>query len=139
MVRNFISMPLLLKVLTMATIALPIFCVQSLFPGHSINVFGQHVFVSDWWSSAAGMVTVVISGLMLTASLLMLKRSIYGRVVYILGFITMSLSIPLISYLLKIDSPNVLPSLISNLILSVVIGVYLYTNRDIQTYFKEKT
>lgn len=133
--RNFIAMPLLLKLLTVATVAVPIFCIQSLLPQQSINVFGQHMNATVWWSSGAGLATLVASCFMLVASLLMLKRSHYGRLVYVLGWVAMSLFIPLIAYLVKVELTVALPSLISNLVLSAFIGLYLYRSSEIQNYF----
>ena len=137
MVRNFIVMPLLLKILTVSIIALPIFFILTLFSGHSINVFGRYVSAHEWWSSGAGFVAVANTSIMLAASLLILKRSAFGRVVYVLGFLMMTLSIPLVTKLLKINGANVSAPFISNLILTVIIGVYLYTSKDIRNYFKE--
>lgn len=133
--KNFMAMPPLLKLLTAMTVGVPIFCIASMFPHQSIGVFGQQITVSEWWSSGAGLTTLVVGVLMLAAGLLMLRRSRYGRPAFILGLIAVSLSAPLISYLTESDFPAKVPSLLSNLVVTVLIGLYLYKSRTIQSYF----
>lgn len=72
---------------------------------------------------------------MLAAGLLMLRRSRFGRPAFILGLIAVSLSDPLISYLTELDFPAKLPSILSNLVVTLLVGLYLYKSRAIQKYF----
>jgi len=134
--KNFLAMPLLLKLLTAVTLVVPAFCVTSLFPHQSIRVFGQLMTATEWWSSGAGFVTLVIAGLMLGAALLMLRRSRSGRLMYILALILTSFSAPLITYLVPTDTPGAMSSLFANLVLTVFVGTYLYKSRSAQNYFK---
>lgn len=133
--RNFLAMPPLLKLLTAVTVAAPVIAITLMFPHQSIRVFGRQVGASEWWSSGAGLTLLVVGALMLTASFLMLKRSRYGRPAYILGWIALSLSAPLIAYLTGTYSPTEVPSLLSNLVVTVLIGLYLYKSRATQKYF----
>lgn len=129
------AMPPLLKLLTAVTVGVPIFCITSMFPHQSIGVFGRQMTASEWWSSGAGLTTLVVGCLMLAAGLLMLRRSRYGRPVYILGLIAISLAEPLIAYLTESDFRAEAPSLFSDLVFTVLIGLYLYKSRAIQNYF----
>jgi hypothetical protein len=133
--KNFMAMPSLLKLLTVVTVGVPIFCIATMFPHQSIGVFGRQMTASEWWSSGAGPTTLVVGGLMLAAAFLMLRRSRYGRPAYLLGLIVVSLSAPLIAYLTGSDFPADVPSLLSDLVFTVFIGLYLYKSRAVQNYF----
>jgi hypothetical protein len=135
--KNFMAMPPLLKLLTAVTVGVPIFCIATMFPHQSIGVFGRQMTASEWWSSGAGLTTLVVGGLMLAAAFLMLRRSRYGRPAYLLGLIVVSLSAPLIAYLTGSDFPAEVPSLLSDLVFTVFIGLYLYKSRAVQNYFTE--
>lgn len=134
--KNFLAMPLLLKLLTAVTVVVPIFCIATMFPHQSIGVFGRQLTTTAWWSSGAGLTTLVVGGIMLAAAFLMLRRSPYGRPAYITAWIAISLSAPLISYLTATDFPAEVPSLISDLMLTALIGVYLYKSGAIRDYLK---
>lgn len=129
------AMPLLLKLLTATTLVVPMFCVTSLFPSRSINVFGRQMSAWEWWSSGAGLVTIVIGGLVAAAALLMLKRSRHGRPMYIAGWVAISASVPLVAYLTGGRPSGEIASLISNLVLTVSISIYLYKSRAVREYF----
>ena len=139
MVKNFIAMPLLLKLLTAASFVVPIFCAASLFPHDSIDVFGQQMTASEWWLSGAGLITLVASFVMLAAAFLMLRRSPYGRPTYILGGLVISLSAPFISILTGIGFQAEVPSLISDLVVTAFIGLYLYRSSAVRNYFATET
>ena len=66
MARNFSGMLLLLKILTVATLAVPAFCTHSLF-SPTVNVFGTELAVSEWTASGAGFVSLAISRLVVAA------------------------------------------------------------------------
>lgn len=129
------AMPPLLKWLTAMTIVVPVIAVATMFPQQSIGVFGRQMTASEWWSSGAGLTTLVVGGLMLAAGLLMLRRSRYGRPAYLLGLIVLNLSAPLIAYLTGSDFPAEVSSLIFDLVFTVLIGLYLYKSRAVQNYF----
>lgn len=135
MANNFLAMPTPLKLLTAVTVVAPIVCVVSLFPHQSIDVFGQPMTTSEWWSSGAGLTTVVVGGLMLSAAFLMLGRSRYGRPAYMLGVIVTDLSAPLIAYLTGKDFPAENSSLIVDLGVTAFIAWYLFKSRAVRNYF----
>lgn len=136
--KNFLAMPALLKLLTAVVIVPPLFCVASLSSTGSISVFGRQMTASAWWSSGAAVVTLIVSGLMVAAGLLLLGRSRYGRPTYVLGWIAVSMSAPLIAFLVGRDPPNGVPSLIFDLVLTVFIGLYLYKSDGVRSYFTSR-
>lgn len=133
--NNFLAMPPLLKLLIMATLVGPAYVATSIFSHQPINVFGRQISTSEWWSCGAGPTTLVVVGLMLAAALLTLKRSRRGRPVYILASLALSASIPLTAHFIRMDVFYALPSLTSNIVLTALIGLYLYRNCTAQNYF----
>lgn len=129
------AMPRLLKLLTAAAAIPPIVCIGSMIPHRSIGVFGRNMTTSQWWDSGAGLATLFASCLIIAAALLMLKRSRHGRPVYILAWVTMTLIVPLTARLVRADFATAVPSLVSNLVLTGVIGVYLYKSAAVKRYF----
>lgn len=133
--KNGVAMPLPLKLLSSAALILLLFCVWSALPQVSIRIFGRHISYSDWWSSGAGFATIVVSCLMIVAVRLMLARSEYGRPVYILGWIVLSALVPFIAWLTGIEVAKSIPSLVSNLVLTILIAAYLYKSKASRDYF----
>ena len=135
MMRNFIAMPWLLKLMTMSAFSVLGFLVGSVITTSPIAVFGQPVAVSEWWSSGAGLLTVGIAIVGSTAGLLMLKRSQHARPAYILTWTLASLSLPIIATFTGKSVPGALPAAAFDLMVTVVIAVYLYNNEAIRRYF----
>jgi hypothetical protein len=99
--RNFSSMPSLLKLLVASSLVMGGFLVRSVLPYGSISAFGRMVSIREWWTSGAGAATTIIAVLFMAAAILMLRRSQYGRSVYVLGWVAMSISIPTMSSILN--------------------------------------
>ncbi|HUW97560.1 MAG TPA: hypothetical protein VMV40_01795 [Acidiferrobacter sp.] len=137
--KNFMAMPPLLKLLTSVAIVVPVFCVVSMFPRESIEVFGRQMSTSEWWSSGAGLTTLVVGGFMLAAAILMLRRSRYGRPAYILGWIALNLSAPLVAHLTGTEFPGEMPSLMFAILLAVLISVYFYKSSAVHFYLHTET
>ena len=132
------AMPLILKLLTAATLVVPVICLVSLFPSQSINIFGRQMTTREWWSSGAGVVMVAVGALIVVAALLMLRRSRYGRPTYVAGWLAMSASVPVVAHLTGTHPSTELASLIWNLVLTVSIGLYLYNSSAARDYFATK-
>lgn len=133
--KNFIAMPPLLKLLTTIVVGVPIFCIATAFPHQSISVFGRQMTSSEWWSSGTGPTTLVVGGVMVFAALLMLRRSRYGRLAYLLGLMVLSLSEPVIAYFTGSSFSAEIPPTIFDLLFTALIGLYLYKSGAVQNYF----
>jgi hypothetical protein len=133
--RNFLAMPQILKLLTAAAAVLPLLCLASTLPRTSIGLFGRQLTTAEWWSTGMRLMTTFIASVMCIAAFLMLRRSIYGRPVYILAWITLSFSIPLAAHLTGTEASALIPLLVSNLLLTSAIGAYLYLSASVRGYF----
>ena len=135
MVKNFIAMPAILKLLTAVVAISLVFCIGSTNPHWSINVFGRQTTSSEWWVSGAGLATSIVSCLMLLSAILMLRRRRWGRQVYIFSWIVLSLLIPIVALLEGVGFYVAAPSLLSNLVLTALVSVYLYKSNAVENYF----
>ena len=137
MIRNFLKMPWPLRILTAGGIAILFFVVGSMRPNSSINVFGQPVTTAQWWDSGAGLFSLTVGLLICIATVMMLGRSRYGRLVYILTWIVISLSVPFTAGALGGASSHILSISISNVVLTLLIAFYLYMNAAVKIYFSK--
>jgi hypothetical protein len=135
--KNFSSMPGILKWLTWLCSVLPIFLLVSLNPYGSIKVAGRAMPNAEWWASGAGVVVLVLAIAMTTAGILLLKRSPYGRPIYILGMLATFLSGPLIGKLTGSDDAEPLWSILLGILPLAAIAWYLYASKATRKYFRE--
>ena len=133
--RNFLAMPPLLKLLTASAFVVLLFVVGSAFRNSGIEVFGRQVSSANWWSSGAGLVTLIAGAILAASAILMLSRSRYGRPTYILGWVALDISILLISRITGTEVATAIPALISNVVITGVLGAYLYKSKAISHYF----
>lgn len=135
MLKNFLSMPILLKLMTISAFGILGFVVGSLITNSPIMVFGQPVSVSEWWGSGAGPLTVVIAFVGGAAGLLMLTRSSYGRPAYLLTWLLATTSIPVIAILTGKDVMGSLAPAVFDLLVTIALGIYMYRNSSVRRYF----
>jgi hypothetical protein len=126
---------MVLKLLTVSVVAVPLFVVASVVPGQTIRAFGHPMTTSVWWSSGAGLATVAASLPVVAGSILMLKRSQYGRALYAMGWAILCIAAPLIGIATGADVRVSASSVISNLAMPVMIGLYLWKSSAVQAYF----
>lgn len=134
--KNFKGMPFILKILTTCVLAIPIFLLATLNMGGKIEVAGKPITNLEWWSSGAGVIILLVGILMVTASTLLLKKSPFGRPMYIFGFFLLTFSEPLI---LKLTTNSIPPAVISgcifNALVVVAIALYFWLHKDVKKYF----
>lgn len=141
MYRNFLAMPSLLQFLTAGTVLVIAFFVSSTIPHSSVNVMGGVMSTDEWWKSGAATVIALNAILFAVSATLMLKRSRYGRHLYIVGSIVSCLSLPVVAMLTQanaVGATNVFTLTIFNFVLTAFIGIYLYRNRAVESYFHHK-
>lgn len=136
MLRNFNAMPAILKWLTSLCLVLPVFLLVSLIPHGSIKVSGRAMPNAEWWATGAGIAVVVLAIAMTMAGILMLKRSLYARRIYILGMLATFLSGPLVAKLTKSDDAEPLWSILLGLLTVGAIAWYLYSSKLTAKYFR---
>jgi len=99
---NFIEMPSVLKLIVVSGLVFPGFVVGSIVS--PVEVFGRDVGVGAWWASGGGPFMVVTGMLLWSASVRMLKRSAWGRHLYVGAWIVMGISGPVVVARLHITS-----------------------------------
>jgi len=136
MLKNFIAMPWLLRLLTMGGLFVVGWTAASMLPDRAIDVAGQPVSTSEWWASGAGPLALFVGLMMGVGAILMLKRSRYGRPTYVSAWLAMSISIPFVVHLSGGDPTRSMTALISNVVITALIAVYLYGRRAVRDYFR---
>ena len=133
--KNFMAMPIILKLLTAGALGMLLIVVSTVVPGNAIHVFGRDVTHSEWWSTGAGLFTLMVGLVAVAAAALMLKRSIYGRPAYIFASAALSLSGLFVAGATGVSTTTVIPSTIGNLVLTLAIALYLYLSKGAKEYF----
>jgi hypothetical protein len=132
------AMPSMLKLITASVLGALISVITTMLPNSSAGVFGlfdRHVTTSVWWESGAGTIVLILATLFCVSAILMLRRSRYGRPVYILALIAMSVSIPFVARVIGMSVSEWRFSLVANLAWTVVLSLYLYLNTTVRNYF----
>lgn len=139
MLGNFLAMPPLLKVLTAGTLVVSAFFVVSMIPHNPINVIGGVIRANEWWASGAGAISALTVILFAVSASLMLKRSSYGRLSYVIGWIALCVSTPIIARLTQTnaidEATGVFPIVIFNFLVTALISSYLYRSKAVKRYF----
>lgn len=128
-------MPSFLKLITASGFIFPLFFVGTIWPNSTIKVFGHQVAGEVWWASGGGALSIVVALLLCTSSVLMLRSFSRGRFIYLCGWVLMTITIPVVAIRLDIISNKAISATVSNLFLTVLLGMYLYRNREVQKYF----
>ncbi|MCE2029374.1 hypothetical protein [Sessilibacter corallicola] len=131
MKENFISMPIILKCITIHAVACFMFLVGSVVPHDNFSVNGQSITYSEWWFSGAGFSAFIMGLFMPFAAWHILNKTKYSRHIYI-SMLFSSLSVPYLFY----DQPN---AIIYNLIITGIICWYLFCNKSAAAYFVSRT
>jgi hypothetical protein len=135
--KNFMAMPILLKLLTAAGFGVFLIAISTMRPHSIISVFGRPITASDWWASGAGPFLLIVALLFCASAVMMLRRSGHARLAYIVALIALSISVPYVSGVTGVGVAAVSKSsLISNSLLTLVIALYLYLGRGTRNYFR---
>lgn len=86
LVSNFFKMPGFLRFLTGIALLFILFVAQSVF-SDVIRVQGREISRAEWWESGSGVIQLLSSVPIVASAFLMLARSRYARVSYILGLL----------------------------------------------------
>lgn len=140
MVKNFMAMPILLKLFTASALVVLLFVLETMLPHGSVRVFDRQVTTSEWWASGAGPSMLIVAGLFCSSAVYMLRRSRYGRPTYILALIALFISVPYVAGVTGNGVATVSKSsLIADLLTTLGIAVYLYLSRGTRNYFRSPT
>src|ERR1700753_3477200 len=90
MIKNFMAMPILLKLLTAAACSVPIFVIGTMIPHGSVDMGGREGATSEWWTIGAGPFLSVVALLFCASIVGMLRRARYSRLLYIRSWIALS-------------------------------------------------
>jgi hypothetical protein len=134
--KNFLAMPIILKLLTASALGMLLVIVSTFVPGGPIHVFGREMTHSEWWATGAGLITVVVGFSATAAAVLMLKRSSYGRPAYMVASAAMSISVLFVAAVTGANVAKGIPTTIGNLLLTLVIALYLYLSKGSRNYFR---
>ena len=131
-------MPKYLKMLTAMGFAVLAGVAATMLPS-GVAVYGRHVTTSDWWGSGAGLFLLCVGLIMSSSAVLMLKRSRYGRPTHIFGWAAISISGLLANYVAKGDFVVAIPAFGVSMVLTALIALYLYGNKNVRDYFHAAT
>lgn len=135
MISNFIKMPAILKLLSVCFLVVLSFSMYSMTPGTSVVIFGSEVSALQWWTSGSGLVSFITAISMMFASMLMLRRSRYGRLAYIFSWLAMDLSIIFVASSFGSGVGILISTLSNSLITTLLIILYLYKSAAVKKYF----
>jgi len=96
-VSNFFKMPGFLRFLTGVALLPILFVAQSVFSDF-IRFQGSEIRRYEWWENGSGVIQLLSSLPMITAAFLMLARSRYARVSYVLGWLISDIGAGFILY-----------------------------------------
>jgi hypothetical protein len=133
MIRNFSEMPRWLKLFTISGFAAVALVLLKPFSG--VGVFGEHINLSTWWVSGAGLAFTLPALMMGYSSILFLRRSQKGRIAYVVAWITMTLGAYMGVHLEHLNAVMLNSGLAFNAALTVGIVIYLYLNKAVRQYF----
>lgn len=138
--KNFMAMPILLRFLTAAGFCVCLIAISTMRPHSMIRVFDRQISAADWWASGAGPSMLIVAGLFVASAIMMLRRSRHARFAYIVAWIALNISIP---YVAGVTGAGVAAmsksSLLSDLVVTVAIALYLYLSRGTRNYFRSAT
>jgi len=135
-VKNFLTMPIVLKLITASALVILLIVVSTIVPGGPIHVFGRDVTRAEWWAIGAGQFLFIVMLLMTASAVMMLRRARHSRLANIVAWIALSFSIPFVAGVTGMGVSESRPALISNLLLTLAISLYLYLSKGSRNYFR---
>jgi hypothetical protein len=132
MLKNFVRMPKALKWLTSLGLATALWPAVMLIPANSVRAFG----VAEWWSSSAGWIAVCSLVPAPVSAVLMLRRLRLGTWLYVVGWITANVSMPLVALSRGAPTRNSLPSAALALLVLAALAFYLGMSKEVREYFQ---
>ncbi len=137
MVKNFMAMPILLRLCTGVAGGVLVFVIGTMLPHGSIRVEGRQLTTSEWWAIGAGPFMLIVGGLFCASAVMMLRRSRHARLAYIVAWIALFISVP---YIAAVTGNGVAAvsksSLIADLLMTLAIVLYLYLSKGARNYFR---
>ena len=135
--KNFVSMPIPLKLLTISALLFPAAVIVMIVSGSPVNVFGRSVQEGVWWSSGGGPITVVVGMMLYSSGMMMIKRNARGRIFFVVAWIIMTMSILFVAERLGMVTSKSITVFVSNTIWTVIIAIYLYVSKSVREYFHD--
>jgi hypothetical protein len=132
--RSFAAMPPVLKWLTAIGLLALVFPVGFTFLG--LRAFGRPMTGLAWWSSGAGPVSTVSCLCMAASALLMLRRTRYARTLYLLSWVALNASEPLLASMVGAAYTTWVRDLAWTAAVTTAIALYLGLSSAVGTYFK---
>jgi len=133
--KNFLAMPGILKMLTAAGLCTLLWVAAST---NGVNVFGKHVSASIWWGSGAGYCLLLAAMITSAASILMIRRSRYGRSVYVAGWAILGIDAIIGAFVAQIPFASYWSSVVGHFALTACVALYLYLSKRVKEYFLER-
>lgn len=136
MLANFVQMPGFLKFLTSMAIICVLSVVLSILPG-DIDIFGQHISTSDWWSNGSGFIFAISLIPIFCSGLLILKRARYSRIVHIIGWVFADIGVLAVAVINHVTMPMDIEYVYVgfSIVSIIVFAAYLYFNKRVRVYF----
>lgn len=136
MYQNFIAIPIILKLLVVVGLMAPILVVGSTLTG---TIISDHT-LKPIYGAASDIIEISIVALCsipsFVAAIMMLIKISISRFIYILGWILISLS-PLSLSIVREDYRSYLLEAGFYLILGLIIAMYLFKERAVNSYFSQ--
>ena len=139
MIKRFLAMPSILKLLTATGLAAIIAVIGTMLPQTPIYVFGRQVSQAEWWNSGAGPYLLIVALLMGASSVMMLLRARHARLAYVVAWVAMDFSIPFVVGVIGSGGHGAKTAMVGNLILTALIALYLYLAKGCRHYFGSST
>lgn len=144
--KNFKEMPIILRALTVSVLVIYLFIFVSLSPYNLIIVNNVHITNVQWWKNGMGTLTFLNAVLMTIASILMLRRSLYGRLFFIIGFgllnvINFYIHTVFAGIGIEISRASYahLASVVSDVVLMLLLTFYLWKSEKVNKYFANES
>lgn len=137
LVSNFVKMPGVLRFLTGVALLLILFVAQSVFTD-AIRVQGREISRDEWWGSGSGVIQLLSSLPLIIAAFLMLARSRYARMSYLIGWLVSDIGTIFILKANGIMSTGVQWWFVSLAcaVSLLVFAWYLFTSKQVAAYVK---
>ena len=127
--KNFKSMPLILKFLTVHGFMCSMAFVFSIIPTHSLSIDGQPVTYAQWWASGVGAFAAIVGLSLPLAAWLMLRKSSIARPMY-LACLTFALVLPYLVFWRSYGTAA------GGIMFVVLAALYLYKRQPVLVYFR---
>ena len=126
--KNFKSMPLVLKFLTVHGLLCFMAFAFSIIPNHSLSIDEQPVTYAQWWASGVGVFASIVGLLLPLSAWLILRKSSIARPMY-LACLTFALGVPYLFFWRRYGNA------FAGVLFVALITLYLYKRNPVLVYF----